>query len=545
MGGLTATGRFRADGGWTRGRPGPRPGPTGGPPGLLRRPALDGPDAGRSDRQPRHALDQTARVGVPGFAEHLGGGSLVDDLHPGGDVECADRFVGQEDAGVADRRAGDGDALALPSGELVRVAVDGVGLETDAFQRGGHLGRGRGAAVETEGAQGFRDDRADPAAGVERGVRVLEDALHAAPEAAHLFTVARVQAGPVEADGAGGGAGQAQQQPQQRRLARAGLTDQCEALPRLDGQRHVRDHVGRGPPVTHGGVLQLQHGRHGALLRSRADSSFRALATRARVYVSRGARTMSWTTPCSTARSSFMTSTRSVTRDTTARSWLTNSTAISRSLTRPSISSSISACTDTSSAVVGSSAMSSLGSQASAIASATRWRCPPETSWAKARAMRSGSGSRTCSRAWWTAPRRRLPVRPVRRARGSAICRPSRISGSSAVSGSWKTIAASRPRTPVRLLSAAPTIWVPASSTLPDEVMPSGSSPRTARVVRDLPEPDSPMRPSRSPPATVKDRSSTRIRPSSVLTVSPRTSRRVTRASAGWPGRGCHAGRRR
>ncbi|SKT92200.1 Protein of uncharacterised function (DUF1602) [Mycobacteroides abscessus subsp. abscessus] len=37
------------------------------------------------------------------------------------------------------------------------------------------------------------------------------------------------------------------------------------------------------------------------------------------------------------------------------------------------------ACTDTSSAEVGSSAINSVGSSASARAMPTRWRCPPES----------------------------------------------------------------------------------------------------------------------------------------------------------------------
>ncbi len=55
-------------------------------------------------------------------------------------------------------------------------------------------------------------------------------------------------------------------------------------------------------------------------------------------------------------------------------------------------SSRICACTVTSSAVVGSSAISSLGSLASAIAIITRWRMPPENSCGYWSTRRSGSG---------------------------------------------------------------------------------------------------------------------------------------------------------
>ena len=49
----------------------------------------------------------------------------------------------------------------------------------------------------------------------------------------------------------------------------------------------------------------------------------------------------------------------------------------------------------TSSAVVGSSAMSSSGSQARAIAIITRWAMPPDISWGKFLSRRSGSGMPT------------------------------------------------------------------------------------------------------------------------------------------------------
>ncbi len=56
------------------------------------------------------------------------------------------------------------------------------------------------------------------------------------------------------------------------------------------------------------------------------------------------------------------------------------------------ISSKICACRVTSSAVVGSSAISSRGSQASAIAIITRWRMPPESLCGYSSIRRSGEG---------------------------------------------------------------------------------------------------------------------------------------------------------
>ena len=71
--------------------------------------------------------------------------------------------------------------------------------------------------------------------------------------------------------------------------------------------------------------------------------------------------------------------------------------AIPWSSTRSRKSFKICACVVTSSAVPGSSAMSSRGSESSAIAIRTRWRMPPDSMIGKDRAIRSGSGMRTCA----------------------------------------------------------------------------------------------------------------------------------------------------
>src|SRR4051794_4790774 len=71
--------------------------------------------------------------------------------------------------------------------------------------------------------------------------------------------------------------------------------------------------------------------------------------------------------------------TRSATSATTPRSWVMSTIAAPIRRLRSRIRSRICAWMVTSSAVVGSSAMSSFGLQASAIAIITRWRMPPES----------------------------------------------------------------------------------------------------------------------------------------------------------------------
>src|SRR5882672_1313143 len=48
----------------------------------------------------------------------------IDDLRLDGNIERAHRFVGHDKLRLDGERAGDGDALALPSGEFVRILFD-------------------------------------------------------------------------------------------------------------------------------------------------------------------------------------------------------------------------------------------------------------------------------------------------------------------------------------------------------------------------------------------------------------------------------------
>ena len=87
-----------------------------------------------------------------------------------------------------------------------------------------------------------------------------------------------------------------------------------------------------------------------------------------------------------------MTLTRSAIWATTAMSWVMNMTAVPYSRFSRLIRARISAWTVTSRAVVGSSQISSRGSQAIAMAMTTRWRMPPDNSCGYWFSRCSGSG---------------------------------------------------------------------------------------------------------------------------------------------------------
>ena len=100
----------------------------------------------------------------------------------------------------------------------------------------------------------------------------------------------------------------------------------------------------------------------------------------------------------------------------------------------------------TSSAVVGSSAISSSGSLAIAIAIMTRWRMPPDSSCGYARSAARAAGDRDLLQ-----QRDRAPARPARRggwwaASPRRSARPTVMTGLSDVSGSWKIMAMRLPR---------------------------------------------------------------------------------------------------
>ncbi len=157
----------------------------------------------------------------------------------------------------------------------------------------------------------------------------------------------------------------------------------------------------------------------------------------------------------------------------------------------------ICACVVTSSAVVGSSAISSFGRSAIAIAIPTRCRWPPESSCGKraaetappaARPDRASRGDRRAS-----ARLARSCTRTV-----SATWSPIDCSGFSAVIGSWKIMPMSRPRSSHISASGR------ASRSLPSNAPPARDravrqQPHHRQAVIDLPEPLSPITPSTSP----------------------------------------------
>ena len=107
---------------------------------------------------------------------------------------------------------------------------------------------------------------------------------------------------------------------------------------------------------------------------------------------------------------------------------------------------------------MGSSAMTSDGLPATAMAIMTRWRSPPDSSWGYARRRRAGSGTPTASSSRMASVE--LPA-------ASATCRPIRMVGLSEVMGSWKTAPRCSLRTRRDPSAPAATMSVPHTTACP------------------------------------------------------------------------------
>ena len=146
-------------------------------------------------RQRAHHLQIVADEQVGEVVPLLQVAQQVDDLRLHRHVERAGRLVEQHELRLQHHGAGDGDALALAAGELVRIAVLRGGIEADLLQRRADalaplLVAHAGALDE----QPFLDDLADRQARRERAVGVLEDDLHLLAQRPHALGVEAVDA---------------------------------------------------------------------------------------------------------------------------------------------------------------------------------------------------------------------------------------------------------------------------------------------------------------------------------------------------------------
>ena len=163
----------------------------------------------------------------------------VQNLGADGDVQGGHGFVGDDEFGAQGQGAGDADALALAAGELVRVARQGGRRQADLLEQAGDFGAHLAGRDDVMRPQRLFQDRPDGHARVERGEGVLEDDLHPGAQAAQGLRVQRKHVLAVKEDLPRRRLGQAQKAAAQGGLAAAGLPDQAQRLPGVQGQVHA------------------------------------------------------------------------------------------------------------------------------------------------------------------------------------------------------------------------------------------------------------------------------------------------------------------
>jgi hypothetical protein len=194
-----------------------------------------------------HWLDEFAFLEFDGFSEFGGEVQGVGDddegevlftvqvdeelgeVRGGGAVERAGGFVGEEEFGLVDEGAHDGDALAFAAGELAG-SVFKSRAEGDAIEEFAGAVRGAGAEGAVFGGEcGDEDVFEDGALG--QKVMALEDEADlAVAEVGEGEVVESGEVLAIEADGAGGGAVEGADDIEEGAFAGAGWADDGEGI---------------------------------------------------------------------------------------------------------------------------------------------------------------------------------------------------------------------------------------------------------------------------------------------------------------------------
>ena len=169
----------------------------------------------------------------------------VEDRRLHRDVERRDGLVGDQQRRLHGEGAREADALALPAGELVRVAMPELGPQADLLEERDDPLVERASPGDPVQPERLADDRSGRHPRVERRVRILEDHVHLAAQRPHLAAREVGDVGAEDADRPGGRLHEPRDAVADRGLAAAGLADQADQLARADRQRHAVDRSAR------------------------------------------------------------------------------------------------------------------------------------------------------------------------------------------------------------------------------------------------------------------------------------------------------------
>ena len=169
----------------------------------------------------------------------------IDDLRLNGDIERGDRLIADDELGIDRKRSRDTDSLALTAGELMRIAVCVLAVESDALKKGDYLLSSlRLVGCEMVDIDGLTYDIAYRHARVKARIRILEDHLHFAPEGQHIdrHFVFLIENNISVVDYlAVRGLIESEQSTADGSFAAAGLADETERLSLIDKERDIID----------------------------------------------------------------------------------------------------------------------------------------------------------------------------------------------------------------------------------------------------------------------------------------------------------------
>lgn len=169
----------------------------------------------------------------------------IDDLRLNGDVERGDRLIADDELGIDRKSSRYTDSLALTAGELVRVAVCVLAVESDALKKGDYLLSSlRLVGGEMVDIDGLAYDIAYRHARVKARIGILENHLHLASEGQHIdrHFVFLIENNISVVDYlAVRGLIESEQRASDGSFAAAGLADEAESLSPVDKERDIVD----------------------------------------------------------------------------------------------------------------------------------------------------------------------------------------------------------------------------------------------------------------------------------------------------------------
>ena len=193
-------------------------------------------------------------------------GEQVENLALDRDIECRDRFIRQQQSRARRYGAGNGDALTLAAGKLMRVLIHVLRAEPHALHELGHsiltTAAGERLALPQRLGQGGEDTEAR----VKRSIGVLEHHLEIQTAAAHLARRQGCEVCAIQHNAPTRHRLKLHDGPGKGRLTAAALAHQAKDAPTSDREAHIihrAHHLTSGAPgiahrEMHTHMLQLQ-----------------------------------------------------------------------------------------------------------------------------------------------------------------------------------------------------------------------------------------------------------------------------------------------